>query len=302
MSLLVALAAAFAIFLLTATVVLLIIGPTILLQPRRRTEMFYRGLGYPVKPSDLALKYEDISLHTPDGIVLRGWLVRCGASPRGTLLYLHGVADCKIDGIRFARLMTGHRFNVALFDSRRHGASGGKYCTYGYYEKHDVVATIDHLQQRTDGAAGRFGLFGTSMGASIALQAAAIDGRIAAVAAENSFATLRSIFDDYQKRMVYLPFHYLRNIVIKRSEHLARYKANDVSPLEAVRNIHIPLLFIYGTEDSKIRYEYSLQLFENANSPKELFPIENAAHHNTWEIAGKAYEDKLVEFFSRSLT
>lgn len=302
MSLLFALVAAFGLFLLTATLVLLVIGPTILLQPRRRTEAFYRALGQPIRPSDIGLEFEDFSLRARDGTLLRGWLVRSKPRARGTLLYLHGVADCKIDGIRFARLMHDHRFNVVLFDSRRHGASGGKYCTYGYYEKHDLVEIIDHLDQHGDLTPGTVGIFGTSMGASIALQAAAIDRRIGAVAAENSFATLRSIFDDYQKRMVYLPFHYLRNVVIKRSERMAHFKANDVSPLEAVRSIHIPVLIIYGTEDAKIRHEYSLQLYESANEPKGLFPVKDAAHTNAWDIAGKAYEDKLVDFFTRSLS
>ena len=80
----------------------------------------------------------------------------------------------------------------------------------------------------------------------------ALDARVSAVIAESGFATLRSIFDDYQKRMIRLPFHYLRNLVIKRSELIARFRANDVSPLDAVRNISIPILVIAGERDGLI--------------------------------------------------
>ena len=180
--------------------------------------------------------------------------------------------------------------------------SDGEFCTYGYYERNDLRSLIDHLLARRDVTVGRIGLFGTSMGAAVALQAAAIDDRIAAVVAENSFATLRSIFDDYQKRMIQLPFHYLRNIVIKRSEQIAKFRANDVSPLESVRSLAIPVLFIYGADDHLISCRYSITLYEAKPSPKELFAIPGAAHNDTWKVAGPAYEEKLLTFYERHLS
>jgi len=140
------------------------------------------------------------------------------------------------------------------------------------------------------------------MGAAVAIQAAAIDKRITVVVSENSFATLRTIFDDYQKRMIKLPFHYLRNLVIVHAELRAKFKAREVSPLEAVQTIHIPILIVYGTDDHLIKHQYSLMLFEKANQPKEIFPIHGASHNNMWDIAGKEYGQKLLEFFGKHLT
>lgn len=301
MTLLAALLIALGLFLISATLILLLVGPTLLLHPRRRTAEFYRRLGRPVTPSEAGLQFESISVPVEEGIALSSWLIRAAVPPKGTLIYLHGVADCKIDGIRFAKLMHARGYNVFLFDARRHGESGGKFCTYGYYEKYDVLRIIDFLLSRNGLAAGRIGLFGTSMGAAVALQAASIDPRIAAVAAENSFATLRTIFDDYQKRMIMLPFHYLRNMVIVRSEFAAHFKASDVSPLDAVRKIHIPVLIIYGRDDPRISHHYSLQLFEQANEPKEMLPIEGAAHTDLWDVGGAVYEETLIRFFGTRL-
>ncbi|MBI4811230.1 MAG: alpha/beta fold hydrolase, partial [Ignavibacteriales bacterium] len=205
MVLLIALAAALIAFLVSITIVLFFIGPTILLQPRRRTSEFYRKSGLPTNPSELGIKYEEINVITNDGYRLNSWLVKSQQPTKGTIIYLHGVADCKIDGIRFAKLMHDRHYNVFLFDSRRHGESEGVYCTYGYYEKNDVISIIDYLTTRTDVSLGKIGLFGTSMGAAVGIQAAALDQRISAVVSENSFSTLRKIFDDYQKRMVKLP-------------------------------------------------------------------------------------------------
>lgn len=288
------------VFMVVVTIILLIVGPTILLKPRRRTAQYYQALGAPVTPEALKLPAETTTITTRDGLTLDCWLIRAGTPARGTVIYLHGVGDCKIDGLRFAKLMNDHRFHVFLFDSRSHGESSGKFCTYGYYEKDDTIRIIDHLQ--TSGiATGKIGLFGTSMGAAVAIQTAAIDNRIAAVVAENSFATLRSIFDDYQRRMIKLPFHFLRNFVIKRSERLAKFRANDVSPLEAVRKLQIPILFIYSENDQLIKSEYSRMLFENTSAPRELFPVKNATHTDTWSVAGPVYEQRLLDFFERNL-
>jgi fermentation-respiration switch protein FrsA (DUF1100 family) len=211
------------------------------------------------------------------------------------------VSECKIVGLPLAAELHRRGFHVFLYDSRRHGDSGGTHCTYGFYEKHDATAVISYLLSRTDITTGRIGLFGTSMGAAVALQVAAMDSRVAAVVAESGFATLRSVFDDYQKRMIKLPWHYLRNLVIKRSEHLAHFRANAVSPLEAVAGIHIPLLISHGTADDRIKYTYSESVFRKANEPKELLLIPGARHHNMAEIGGPAYQEKILSFFERHL-
>ncbi len=302
MTVLLALIIALVAFLLTATIILTIVGPTLLLRPRRRTADFYRKLGLPVSPLEVQLPYEEINIINDEGMKLNSWLIKAGEDARGTVVYLHGVADCKMDGIRFARFLVDHHYNVFLYDSRRHGESDGEFCTYGFFEKHDLVTAINYLATRTDIRLGKIALFGTSMGAAVALQTAAIDSRIAAVIAENSFATLRSIFDDYQKRMIKLPFHYMRNLVIKRSELLAHFKANKVSPLESLKKVHIPILIIYGTEDHLINHKYSIRLFEAANEPKQYFAIDGAKHNDTWQIAGKLYEQRILNFLSNALS
>ena len=290
-----------ALFLLTITAILFVVGPTLLLKPRRRTAEFYRGLGRPASPAEAGLRCEEIIIRTPDGLALDSWLVKAERPARGTVIYLHGVADCKIDGIALARLFRDNRYHVFLYDARRHGESDGLFCTYGYYEKNDVVTVIDYLRSRPDVAGSPIALFGTSMGAAVAIQAAAIDPRVRAVVAENSFATLRSIFDDYQRRMIKLPFHYLRNLVIKRSELIARFRASAVSPLEAVRNISIPLLVVAGERDTLIDSGYSRRLFEAAAEPKEFYSIPGASHSDTWAVAGREYEERILGFLQRSL-
>lgn len=302
MSLLLALIILAVLFLISAALVILVVGPLILLQPQRRTKDWYIGKTTLLEPRDAGIPQEDVVITSHDGHALRGWLVRVPKSrSRGTVLYLHGVGDCRTAGVPLAQLLFKNGFNVLLYDSRAHGESGGAFCTYGYYEKHDVSTAISYLEGRKDIRVGRVGVFGTSMGAAVAIQAAAIDPRVKAVISEAGFTDLRTISVDYQKRIVKLPWHFLRNVAMARSQTIANFKAREVSPVTDVQRLAIPILFIHGMEDRLINYEYSKTLYHFAKNPKELVLIPGANHTDIWEIAGKRYERKIISFFTRTL-
>jgi len=288
-------------FLIGISLVLFVIGPGMLLRPQRRTISYYRGRTDLLHPDDLGGPHEELTMKSYDGLNLSCWLIRAQGTPRGTIIHLHGVSECKIVGLPLARRLRDHGYNVFLYDSRRHGDSEGMFCTYGFYEKHDASVLLTRLQNRSDLALGRIGLFGSSMGAAVAIQVAALDKRISAVIAESGFATLRTIFDDYQRRMIKLPWHYLRNMVIVRSERMAHFKASSVSPMDSVRDVHVPIYIFHGTEDRLIKCEYSEQLFANTGEPKTLWLIRGADHSNIAEVGGEEYYKRILEFYDRAL-
>jgi uncharacterized protein len=301
MSLVFGLILIFVLFLLSAAFVLLVVGPLILLQPLRRTKEWYRPLTEVLEPVDAGLPQETVMLKTHDGLLLSSWLVAQPKRAQGTVLYLHGVGDCKTAGVPLAKLFHDHGYNVFLYDSRRHGDSEGAYCTYGYYEKFDVSTAINYLHTRLGKKLGAVAVFGTSMGAAIAIQAAAIDTRIKGVIAEASFTDLRTISVDYQRRIIKLPWHFLRNVAMAKSQKFAKFKARDVSPLEDVARLRIPILFIHGTSDSFIDFDYSKMLYHKAREPRELFLVPGANHTDVWEVAGRSYETKVLGFLTKAL-
>ncbi len=301
MSILLTLILLLVMFLFTAAAIILVIGPLILLQPNLRTREWYGTFTHLLEPMDAGLPQEHLQITTTDGLKLDSWFVKRPQHARGTVIYLHGVGDCKIGGVPYAKLFFEKGLNVFLYDSRRHGQSGGKYCTYGYYEKHDVSTVIDYLLSRQDAHIGNIGLFGTSMGAAVGLQAAAIDDRIDAIVAEASFTNLRTIMVDYQKRIIKLPWHFLRNVAMSRSQTIARFKARDVSPIESVKKLHKPILFIHGTDDSRIKTDYSRALFESANEPKELLLVPEGDHTDLLNVGGSEYERRIIAFFQKYL-
>lgn len=302
MSILLALLLFVLLFLVTAAAIIFAFGPLLVLQPHLRTREWYSTFTKFLEPHDAGLPQEDLTLSSEEKYSISCWFVPHYQAARGTIIYLHGIGDCKIGGVPYARLFYGRGFNVFLYDSRGHGKSEGHYATYGFYEKHDLSAAIDYLKSRTDIHIGKIGVFGTSMGAAVALQAAALDNRIEAIIAEASFTDLRTVMVDYQKRIIKLPWHFLRNLAISRSQKLAHFKARFVSPIHAVASVHKPILFIHGTNDTRIRAEYSRTLFDNANQPKELFLIHRGDHTDLLNVGGSEYEQRIVAFFEKYLT
>src|SRR5262245_29604210 len=124
------------------------------------------------------------------GVTISGWRCRQAGDTRGTIVYLHGIADNRAGagGPGSVIQRFGSRgFDVIAYDSRAHGNSGGDTCTYGFFEKEDLRRVIDQA------ARGPVVLIGTSLGAAVALQEAAGDPRVRAVIAAESFSDLRTV-------------------------------------------------------------------------------------------------------------
>src|SRR5262249_7005553 len=110
------------------------------------------------------------------------------AAPLGTLIVLHGIYDSKesFSGV-WGRIFASAGYRVVLVDLRGHGRSTGDWMTYGVVESQDLTKVIDVLEERHL-VAGKLGVFGVSYGGAVAIQAAALDPRIQAVATMGAFS------------------------------------------------------------------------------------------------------------------
>jgi len=133
---------------------------------------------YAANLSKLGLNIETFNVLADDSIPLDGLYIHSAMdTARGTLILLHGIASCKEALLPFADTLAHHGYNCILYDSRAHGKSGGVNFTMGYYERYDVSTINDYARKRF-GKIDPIGIFGSSMGASIAIQAMAIDKRV----------------------------------------------------------------------------------------------------------------------------
>jgi len=281
--------------ILSGFIFLFFVGPKMLLTPDRRQPEFYQKKFGFSDPSQLSLRRDDRFLVTDDGFKLSYWVLddpACG-KPKGAVIYLHGITDSKVSGLNYAKYLAGFCQIVYLIDLRRHGESEGNYCTYGYYEKHDVVKLIDRIAERHPGIG--ITLIGNSMGAAIAIQVAAIDSRVKGVMAIAPFYDLVTIALDHEFRKIGIKSKVLLKFVLSRAERLADFHAADVSPARDMPKIKSRVLIVHGDEDKTVKKEYSLKL-AGMNPNARLLTIKNAGHNDVLERGGETFLKEMRDF------
>ena len=207
-----------------------------------------------------------------EGVALKAWRGKAEGTRRGTLIYLHGVADHRGSGAGVLERFRRRGFDVIAYDSRAHGQSGGELCGYGFYEKQDLRRVMDTLD------AGPVILCGSSLGAAVAMQHAAADPRVSAVIAAECFSDLRTVATER------VPF-FLRGTLIgkafQQAEQKGGFRIDDVSPVIAARSIRVPVLLVHGAEDQDTPPAHSKRLLEALRGPKQLILVKGAAHNES---------------------
>lgn len=206
------------------------------------------------------------------GVTLKGWRCRTPAARRGTIVYLHGIADNRASAAGIVRRFEPRGFDVIAYDSRAHGESDGTACTYGFYEKQDLRRVIDGIPP------GPVVLIGTSLGAAVALQEAGDDPRVTAIVAAETFSDLKTIASDRA------PFLFTKGAIRRAfalAERQAAFRVDEVSPVDAASHITVPVLLIHGEGDVDTRPEHSRRVFDALRGPKRLIVVPGARHNGS---------------------
>lgn len=206
------------------------------------------------------------------GVPLMGWRGDCKGRSRGTVIYLHGVADNRASGAGVLERFLNRGFDVLAFDSRAHGDSGGKACTYGFFEKEDLKKVMNTLRP------GPVILIGTSLGGAVALQLAAVDKRVSAVVSAEAFSDFRIVATERA------PFFFTSG-TIKRSfvkaEAEAGFRIDEVSPATAAKGIVIPVLIIHGAADVDTPPVHAKRIFAALSGEKRLMIAAGVPHNES---------------------
>jgi pimeloyl-ACP methyl ester carboxylesterase len=245
---------------------------------------------------------ETCSFSSYDECPLSALLLRPAKSNGKIILICHGIRHDKRSGIRFVQYLLKNGYTLMLIDFRNHGESGGCITTYGYHEKEDLRSAVRYL--RNKGLTGPLGVLGASMGAAVALQAAAGFDDIQALVLDSPFASLEQIAFEQTigvtrlpRFAVYLPVQ----LACLWSRYVEDFPVSEVSPLLSTQSLKCPIFLIHGDADRKIGVHHSRQIFEIAPEPKELWICEGAGHLGTYLKDPQEYQKRVLDFFRKHL-
>ncbi|MFD2679594.1 alpha/beta hydrolase [Bacillus seohaeanensis] len=244
-----------------------------------------------------ALPKQEIMLRSPYGYDIKTIFITANPGKK-YMIFCHGVTENKFNSIKYMNLFLKRGFNAVIYDHRRHGESGGKTTSYGYFEKNDLKVVVDELI-RLVGDDVFFGIHGESMGAStLLLYAGSVEDRA-------DFYIADCPFSDFGEQLAYrmgielkIPADWLLPLANTTLKFREGYTLKDISPISVVKNIQKPVLFIHSSEDTFIPPEMTQKLYRKKQGPKELYIDFKGSHAQSYNFNPKQYEQVIDQFLT----
>ncbi len=263
---------------------------TLLLSFSYYTTQRFAGAGdrviYDVKQSKLAqqirielLKHADtqaVRFKSLDDVELSGiYLQRKNA--KGNVLLCHGYKGGK--EFMFGLLKVFPDYNILTFDFRAHGQSKGLYISLGCHEYKDVIAAVNFLKKNSTQNLPTI-LLGISMGGSSCIKAIEHEPNLCdALIVDSSFSDLRKMFLRGFAIKAGLPHYPFFPLMRTMFHYCANCDVNQMSPVQSVKHVKQPIMFIHSCDDVFIPPEESLKLYAHARHKKSKIWIGPRCRH-----------------------
>ncbi len=241
-----------------------------------------------------------VSFRSKDGIKLSGIYVKRN-NPVGNIVLAHGFQSCKEFVSSIIDMLP--EYNILLFDFRAHGKSGGRFRTLGCHEYKDLFAAVDFLKDKTkpNKAFSRklpLYIIGISMGGAVAIDALAkrqdlCDGLVV----DSSFSNLEDVVYNAFRVKAGLPAYPFAPITIRMLNFVTSSDMSKICPIESVKTIDKPILFIHSCIDDVVKPQDTLNMYANSkNTKSKLWVGPVCIHGHLRRKYPNDYKNKLRRF------
>lgn len=188
--------------------------------------------------------------------------------------------------------------SALLIDQRCAGDSEGKTITFGINEHRDCLQWVDYVVERF-GPDVMIILTGISMGASTVLMAAGrpLPANVIGVIADCGYSSPKEIIQIVIRKMG-LPVKPSYPFVKLAARLYGGFNLESYSPMEAVKQATVPIIFIHGQDDDFVPCRMSEQMYEACTARKRLLTIPGAGHGLACLADPEGYYQALREFFA----
>jgi len=146
----------------------------------------------------------------------------------------------------------------------------------------DLEDALDFVQEQ---GCESVGVMGSSLGGTVAVLTAAKDRRVKTLVTWATPCRLDELF---------------RGEGIEGLERL-RQDVGKYDVVEAVKEMHCPVLIVHGSLDEQVPLSHGEVLYENANEPKDIQIIEGADHRLTDPSHRRKAVELTLEWFKKYL-
>jgi alpha-beta hydrolase superfamily lysophospholipase len=270
-------------------------GAWMLVAPGRRLKLGDTGSS----PESGEAAGEPIEARTHDGLKLVGvWYPSpSSTAPGRTAIVIHGYAEDPRGFRDRAQALANRGWNAAAIDLRGHGQSEGEHTSFGGRESDDVHAWIAVLAARV-GPGMTLAVWGRSMGAAVALRAAAEDRerRIAALVLEAPYHDLEAAIGAMIRRFRLPAPRLLARLIARRAEALAGVSLTRPRPLDLAPEVAVPTLIVHGSNDALVALSDAQRLADAFPVAAPLIEVPGARHIDILDVGGPPLLDRITAF------
>ncbi len=236
-----------------------------------------------------------------EGLALVAYAHRQSFETNKWAIVVHGYNSSSSEMNSYGSMFFDKGYNVLVIDNEYHGESEGTHITMGMHDSLNLIDWTWKLVNKEKDP--EIVLFGLSMGASTVMMASdpnlELPSNVKAIVEDCGYTSINDIFS-YQLKVDYgLPSFPIIPAVSLYNKFKNGYFFDERSPMEAVSNTELPMLFIHGTADDYVPFTMGKDLYEAHKGEKDYLWIEGAEHAKSLETNEKEYKNKVYDFIDK---
>jgi len=263
-----------------------------------QVRMFFEGVAWAENFKDITKELHIVS----DGLNLYGEYINFGFDKCAVIL--QGRGESLLYSYYFADVYSKCKHNILVIDVRAHGLSDGKYQTGGIKESDDLILWIKLINERYNIA--DFTIHGICVGGATAIYAYSKlknegSGLLKRIVTDGLFKSYYELFKAhsiaYKAPAATLPAIY---VVFFLLFILAKVRPLKESPIKYMKDIDIPILFIWSAIDKFSIKQNSVDLFEAcASEHKEVCFFPKGRHSHVRASQKVEYDELITKFLQK---
>ena len=265
---------------------------------KSQVRMFSEGVAWAENFKDITEELHIVS----DGLNLYGEYINFGFDKCAVIL--QGRSESLLYSYYFADVYSKCKHNILVIDVRAHGLSDGKCQTGGIKESDDLILWIKLINERYNIA--DFTIHGICVGGATAIYAYSKlknegSGLLKRIVTDGLFKSYYELFKAhsmaYKAPSATLPAIY---VVFFLLFILAKVRLFKESPIKYMKDIDIPILFIWSAIDKFSIKQNSVELFEAcASEHKEVRFFPKGRHSHVRASQKVEYDELITKFLQK---